>query len=80
MIRLDPARIGPTLVALREELGWCRADLARHLAERTGRDLHSHRSQLWKWEHGNCSPDLPSLADLLDVLGVDMAFIPREDA
>ena len=76
-IRLtDPARIGPALAEVRALLGMPRRQLARLLAERTGRSATSLNAQLWQWDNAFHAPDLASLPNVLDVLGYDLALIP----
>lgn len=80
MIRLtDPTRIGPALCEVRELQLMSRRQLARKLAETTGRSETSLNAQLWTWDVGTRKPDLASLGPVLDALGYDLALIPRED-
>jgi hypothetical protein len=81
MIRLtDPTRIGPALGNIREMLGIGRRELARAIAAKTGRSATSVNAQLWQWDKGRHAPDLSSLALQLDILGYDLALIPKADA
>jgi hypothetical protein len=81
VIRLtDPTRIGPALAEVRELQMTTRRQIARQLAEVTGRSETSLNAQLWTWDVGTRKPDLASLGTYLAALGYDLALIPREDA
>jgi hypothetical protein len=56
-----------------------RRQLARLLAERTGRSETSLNAQLWQWDNAFHAPDLAMLPNVLDLLGLDLALIPQED-
>lgn len=79
----DPTRIGAALADVRTMLGITRRQVARAIAEKTGRTETSVNAQLWTWEvpPGESSlgrrPDLASLAPYLDVIEFDLALVPR---
>lgn len=81
MIRLtDPGRIGPALAEVRGLHGMSRRQLARTIAERTGRGITSVNAQLWGWDVGEAQPTFAALVPMLEALGYDLALIPREEA
>lgn len=80
MIRIsDPAKLGQLLGTLRITEGWTRVDMARAIADTTGRGYESLRLRLWRWDTGRDRPDLAGLGPYLDALGLDLALIPKED-
>lgn len=79
MIRIDdPANLGPAIEDIRAVLGISRRDLARQIAERTGRAPDTVNAQLWSWERQHRVPDLRSLGPALEALGYHLALIPTE--
>lgn len=81
MIRLtDPARLGPALAEIRALYGYTRADLARLIAANTGRTFGGVYQQLGDWDLGINNPSTRAIGPLLDVLGYDLALVPKEDA
>jgi hypothetical protein len=77
MIRIDdPAGLGAALGQVRAQLQIGRRELARRIAEATGRDASAVNSQLWGWEHGDYAPNPTSLGPLLDALGYQLALVP----
>lgn len=81
MIRLyQPEDLGITLTDLRVQVGFSRRALATHVAEHLGLPMNTIESQLQRYEKGMvASPDLRALAPILEALGYDLAFTPRED-
>lgn len=81
MIRIhDPANLGSTLADIRTLHGIRRRDLARTLATATGLKPMSLDVKLWRWETGDTTPSLPSLAAWLDALGYRLAPVPDDQA
>jgi hypothetical protein len=77
MIRIDnPEGLGPALGQVRTMLQIGRRELARHIADATGRDARAINSQLWGWEHGDYAPNPTSLGPLLDALGYQLSLVP----
>jgi hypothetical protein len=80
MIRLtDLSGIGAALAEVRTMLGLARTDCARRIAAASGRSWRSVNSQLWTWDQGACSPDLPSLRHYLDAIDFDLALVGRSE-
>jgi len=80
MFRLtDPGRIGQALCEIREMMGIPRREVARQIAEKTGRTETSCNAQVWEWDRGKRRPDLASLPLLLDVLGQELALVDKVD-
>jgi hypothetical protein len=81
MIRVnDPGRLGVILGTLRTTEGWGRREIARAIAERTGHTENTINTQLWNWDNGHLRPESASLTHYLDVLGYQLAIVPKEDA
>jgi transcriptional regulator with XRE-family HTH domain len=79
MIRVtDPAKLAPALAQIRNLLGISRYALACQIADATGRPKQSVINQLLEWDNGTNSPNVRSLADVLDALGYDLALVPKE--
>lgn len=80
MIRItDPAKIGPALAQIRNLLGISRYELARQMAAITGRSHQATVNQLLEWDNGTNIPNARSLGPILDVLGYDLALVPKPD-
>ncbi|GIE30150.1 hypothetical protein Ait01nite_031950 [Actinoplanes italicus] len=77
MIRIDdPAGLGAALGQVRAQLQIGRRELARSIAEATGRDASAVNSQLWGWENGDYAPNPTSLGPVLAALGYQLALVP----
>ncbi|MCY1141362.1 hypothetical protein OWR29_25470 [Actinoplanes sp. Pm04-4] len=76
----DPTKLGPALGDVRALLGLSRREVARLVAEKTGRTETSVNGQLWKFEAGKAELMPSSLPPFLEVLAVDLALVFREDA
>lgn len=78
MFRLtDPGKIGQSLYEIRLLMGIPRREVARQIAEKTGRTETSCNAQVWEWDNGRRRPDLASLPFLLDALGKDLALVDK---
>jgi hypothetical protein len=75
-----PTDLGPALGDYREMCRISRADLARQIAERTGRAIPSVNAQLRGWETGGHPAVGATLTAALDILGCNLALIPKDDA
>lgn len=81
MIRIaDPSKLGLALRDIRTLLGYNRRELARTIAEATGRHEGGVYRQIQEWDVGHHSPTSRALGPVLDALGYDLALVPREDA
>jgi len=60
-------------------LGISRHAAARRISEMTGRSETSLYAQMLKWDHRKQEPVLSSVRHLLDVLGLDLALLPRSE-
>lgn len=76
----DPARLGPALAEVRMLLGVSRYALAQQVAADTGRDPKTVENRVGQMERAEVSPLVRHLGPVLDVLGYDLALIPREEA
>lgn len=79
IVLASPTELGPAIGDYREMCRITRADLARQIAERTGRAIPSVNAQLRGWETGGHPAVGATLTAALDILGADLALIPRED-
>jgi hypothetical protein len=75
-----PTDLGPALGDYREMCRISRADLARQIAERTGRAIPSVNAQLRGWETGGHPAVGATLTAALDILGCNLALIPKGDS
>lgn len=75
----DPTRLGQTLGTLRITHGHTRVNIARTIANTTGRTEDGLKLMLWRWDTGRDVPTLSSLGAYLNALGYDLALIPREN-
>ena len=82
MIRVaDPAKIGLALADIRALLGYNRRQLARAIAEATGRHEGGVYRQIQEWDRGIHSPTARALGPVLAELGYHLALVavPDED-
>lgn len=70
----DPSELGQALKDIRVMQGLTRREVARQIAELTGRSEMSVNSQLWTWDTGACTPEMKSLGPYLQVLGVKLGL------
>lgn len=76
----DPSNLGIALRDIRNLLGYNRRELARTIAQATGRSEAGVYRQIQEWDAGLHSPTSRALGPILDALGYDLALIPREDS
>ena len=78
MIRIaDPSNLGTALRDIRHLLGYNRREIARTIAEATGRHEGGIYRQIQEWDVGHHSPTARALGPILDALDYDLALVPK---